>query len=786
MQKKLDIKYLKIYVRFYRKGEDMDLLLYNNTKRKYNDQITTQELFEEQAVLHNDKLSAIYRDAEITYNELNKKANQLARVLRKKGIKPGRIVGIMVKRSIDMLIGMMGILKAGGAYLPIDPKFPQTRIDYMLENSQAEILLTHSELDHVVNRNIEILHMDGDIYYEDDTNIENLNKSSDPAYIIYTSGSTGKPKGVVIPHRAVHNFICGITDIIDFSVDKIIVSLTTISFDIFVLESLLPLAKGLTIIIADPMTFSRDMEGKSAHIVQTTPSTMKLILNNPDNHKYLDTFTDILLGGEPFPKLLLDDLKQISKAKIYNMYGPTETTVWSMVKDLTECDEITIGMPIANTQICITNQDAKPVPYGEEGEICIAGDGVAIGYLYLDELTQQRFIPSVFYEGNSMYRTGDLGRYLPSGEIEFLGRIDSQVKVRGFRIELEEIECAMLKIPEIKECVVSTKKNKNDEKYLVGYYVADAVISNTYIIQNLKEMLPEYMIPGMYMQLNEIPLTPNGKTNKLALPDIDLKRPCLAVEYVTPETELEKKISNIWIDVLNIDKVGVLDNFFDLGGNSIQVSKVVNEINQTIDERVEVSMLFAYPTVKQLCKAMLDLGCEKIGIILENDFYCQETGKLSLEHNEFLLPEGVEKFESSLFVSVLMYLISDVSFSNDVEMVCNMGEGLRKVSCDFSNITDLESIMKLVENSYSLNKNLADSACRNDHVSGDQKILFKMFFDVDENNVDIDENEVCIHLSKCQSSAINVYYNSGILSQPKVEAFFDQFVEFITSLLEES
>lgn len=763
----------------------MDLLLYNNTKREYDEQITIQQLFEEQVILHNDKISAIYRDTELTYGELNKKANQLARLLRKKGIRPGTIVGIMVKRSIDMLIGMLGILKAGGCYLPIDPKFPQTRIDYMLENSKAEILLTHSELDQVVNCNIEILHMDGDIYHEEDTNIENLNKSSDPAYVIYTSGSTGKPKGVVIPHRAVHNFINGITDIIDFSVDKVIVSLTTISFDIFVLESLLPLAKGLTIIIADPMTFSRDMEGKSANIVQTTPSTMKLILNNPDNLKYLDSFTDILLGGEPFPKRLLEDLKQISKAKIYNMYGPTETTVWSMVKELTECDEITIGMPIANTQICITDQDAKPVPYGEEGEICIAGDGVAIGYLYLDELTKQRFIPSVFYEGNTMYRTGDLGKYLPSGEIEFLGRIDSQVKVRGFRIELEEIECAMLKIPEIKECVVSTKKNKNDEKYLVGYYVADEVISNTYIIQNLKEVLPEYMIPGMYMQLNEIPLTPNGKANKLALPDIDLKRPCLAVEYVTPETEMEKKIANIWIDVLNIDRVGVLDNFFDLGGNSIQVSKVVNEINQSIDERVEVSMLFTYPTVRQLSKAMLDLDCEKIGTILENDFYCQEAGKFNLVHNEFQLSEGAEKFESSLFVSVFMYLLSDVSFSSNVEMVCNMGEGLRKVSCDFTDITDLESIMNLVEASYAANTNFVDSAYRNSQVSDDQSILFNMLFDEDENHVDIGENEVCISLSQRKSS-INVYYNSGLLSKSKVEAFFDQFVEFIASLLEEA
>lgn len=773
---------------------EKELLKYNDTKRQYEKQKTIPMLFEEQVLKNPDKVAAVYRDEEITYDELNKKSNQLAALLREKGVKPNHIVGIMVKRSIHMLVGIMGVLKAGGCYLPIDPKFPENRIYYMLEDSKAALLITQSELNSSIQTDIDILNIDDDIYHGDGENLENVNKSTDISYVIYTSGSTGKPKGVMLTHQGVHNFICGITDKIDFNPNKVIASLTTISFDIFVLESLLPLAKGMTIVIADPMTFARDMGDKRVEMVQTTPSTMKLIISDEQNLKYLDSMTDIMLGGEPFPKTLLSELKKLVHSRIYNMYGPTETTVWSMIKELTNEDDVTIGYPIANTQICIVDDGYKPVSFGAEGEICIAGDGVALGYLYRKDLTEQRFIPDIFSEGRKMYRTGDLGKYLENGEIKFLGRIDSQVKVRGFRIELEEIENVLLKMPEIQECVISTKKNQNDEKYLIGYYIAEHEIAVTDIINFLKKTLPEYMIPGIYVKIDKIPLTPNGKVNHLALPVPEHKRPNLLTEFIEPKSDMECRIAKVWSNVLNIDKIGVLDNFFDLGGNSILVAQVYTVLNKQYENRLEIADMFSYPTIQKLCSYLQRDETKENQIILDSDFYQQSEGEFQIGHATFTIEESSAskiktylngKSEDIFYTAIYMYLVSGVAMNSRLQAYCGQSIEMRRICCDFTDMDDLEEIVEVLRKSYNEKKNISSIEKLHEVAFSDsQELLLTICFDKEIKEA-ISESEVRVQFIIEDSICIHVYFNEGKLKQSEIVQLFNQYVDFITSLSEE-
>lgn len=774
-------------------ADKQELLKYNNTKRIYEEEKTIPELFEEQVLNFKDKIAAEYRDDKITYGELNRKANQLARLLREKGVKPNGIVGIMVKRSIDMLIGIMGILKAGGCYLPIDPKFPQSRIDYMLEDSKATLLISQADLENSIHVNMEVIYMDEKIYEGDGENLPSVNKSTDMSYVIYTSGSTGKPKGVMLTHKGVHNFICGVIDRIDFNPNKTIASLTTISFDIFVLESLLPLTKGLTIVIADPMTFAKDAQGKKIEMIQTTPSTMKLIMKDKENLKYLDNLTDIMLGGEPFPKPLLEEIQEKVTAKIYNMYGPTETTVWSMIKELTNESEITIGYPIANTQIAIVDKNYNPVPFGQEGEICIAGDGVARGYLYREELTQERFICDIFADGKKMYRTGDLGKYLENGEIKFLGRIDSQVKVRGFRIELDEIQNVMSKMADIKECVISTKKNQRDEKYLIGYYIADNEIAVTNIIGFLKETLPDYMIPGIYMKIDKIPLTPNGKVNHLELPVPERKRPNLLNAFEEPKSTMEKELASIWSDELNIDEIGINDNFFDLGGNSILVAQVYAVLVKKY-EQLEIADLFSYPTINKLCQYIEKNDRNRKVIILDNNFYQKEELKFECIKSSYTIEAPIlQKIRNylgqkdvNLFVTAIyLYLLSDNMMNSKISAFCGISDKMQSISCDFTELDDLEKIVDLVIEQYEDQKDLLTlTEIREQSFTDSQGVVLTILFGENE-KVPIQENEIHVVLTVEEDMQISVYYNAGKLMESEINLFFEGVVNFIISLSEE-
>jgi tyrocidine synthetase-3 len=613
--------------------EEKQRLLYhlNNTARHYPAGKTIHCLLEEQA--ERTPHAAAVNDVTgscLTYRALNRRAGGLASLLRHRGVETGTIVGLMIRRSAELIVAIYGILKAGAAYLPIDPDYPQDRIEYMLKESRAGILLK-SEIRNPKSRyfkqisndrnsndrnraefplvlNFEHLNFETGcprrgLVSDFDIRISDLN-SANLAYVIYTSGSTGKPKGVMIRHRSVINFIEGITRIIDFSPGKAILALTTVSFDIFVLETLLPLSRGLRVVMADEkqqleMSLLEELIVNSrVDMLQATPTRMQLFAAAEPSSTCLRRLKEIMVGGEALPPDLLENLTTLTKARIYNMYGPTETTVWSTVRDLTDAGAVDIGRPIANTQIYILDQHHNLQPEGASGELCIGGDGLALGYLNRPELTAERF----FYRSNrtcTLYKTGDLARWLHNSNLQCLGRIDNQVKIRGFRVELEEIQSALNNHPGITDSVVLAVDTEKGNKSLCAYLVPSNAedLDITALRDHLGLKLPAYMVPSYFVTLEKIPLTPNGKVDRktLAKPTTENSlRPETA--YTPPQNEKQEKLALVWQDVLGLEQVGIDDNFIAVGGDSIKAIQVISRL-KGYGYKLDIAALFKHLTI---------------------------------------------------------------------------------------------------------------------------------------------------------------------------------------------
>ncbi len=578
------------------------------------------ELIEEQVMKNPNKVALEYKENCLTYQELNNMSNQLARRIKLLKVQPNDIVCIVINRSFQMLIGILGALKAGVAFLPIDPEFPQERIKYMLEDSKVRIIITQSELRDRVNFfNGETIYVDEQCLFDgDNSNLQKVTDASALAYVIYTSGSTGKPKGVMIEHKAIGNLLQGISRKIDISNQKTILALTTISFDIFVMETLIPLAIGLKIVIADeneqknPKLLSNLIINSKVDILQITPSRMQLLLNHNKSLACLRDLKIIMIGGEPISQVFLEKIKSYTEAKIFNMYGPTETTVWSTVSDLTESTCVNIGKPIINTQIYIVDENNSLVTEGTEGELCIGGNGLSRGYLYNPEATSEKFILNPFALGQMMYKTGDLARWLPDGNIEFIGRIDNQVKIRGYRIELEEVETFILKYKGIRQAVVSVWEGNENNKYLCAYVVSDEELLAMNLRDYLLKVLPDYMIPTYFIRLNNIPQTPNGKIDRKALP---VPEPVLlqSEQKIMVQHQEKSDVSSIELKIreiikdnidgtMTIEQIGVDRSLVDLGINSITLIKIIVSIEDEFKFEFGNEDLDAnkFPTLKSL------------------------------------------------------------------------------------------------------------------------------------------------------------------------------------------
>lgn len=492
---------------------------------------------------------------------------------------------IMMKRTPDLLFAICMLLEKGITYIPVDPEYPKERIQYIISNSGADSIITDMDFEFVLPNKA-----------------GNPVCTTDIAYILFTSGSTGTPKGVEVTREGLANFIDGISEIIDFSYGKSIACLTTVSFDIFFLESIMALYKGLTVVLADdneqrnPKLMARLIEDNNVDMIQMTPSRLQLLLNYDKELVCLKNVKEIMVGGEPLSLGLLNILHERTNAKIYNMYGPTETTIYSTVSDLTDKKIVDIGKPIMNTQIYIIDEKNNSTLNGTKGELCIGGKGLARGYLNMPGLTAERFVQNPFVTTERMYKTGDLARWLPDGNIEYLGRTDSQVKVRGYRIEMGEIEAVLLKHKFIKQAIVTVCQENNS--YLCAYYVSDEELLAADLKQYLGGFLPDYMIPSYYIRLDEVPQTPNGKIDRKALSDSGLKivfeTQQKKVKYQDKNQdathvgykvrEIIRNIIDIPILTEDIDEVNNLDN---LGINSITFIKIVVAIEMEFDFEFE-------------------------------------------------------------------------------------------------------------------------------------------------------------------------------------------------------
>lgn len=598
--------------------EEKNTLIYkwNKTKEDYGDIKSWIQLFEKQADRTPDAVAVICGKHNLSYRELDERSNRLAHYLISNGVGSESIVGIYIDRSIEMLVGLLGIHKAEAAYLPMDPIFPADRLAYMLEDAHVNIILSETKLSGALpdcSAKIICLDAEWDIISDfsaekpaDRSNAHNL------AYLIYTSGSTGKPKGVQIEQCSLINFLMSMVKKTELNERDALLAVTTLSFDIAGLELYLPLICGARVVIAerdDVTDGSRLAEMLQEHgigIMQATPATWKLLI---DSGWTGSSRLKILCGGEALPGDLANQLLDRC-SMLFNVYGPTETTIWSTISRVESgAGSISIGKPIANTQIYVLDKSMNPVPIGLPGELFIGGDGLARGYLNLPELTGEKFISDPFSkkEHARLYKTGDLVKYLPDGRLEFMGRMDNQVKVRGFRIELGEIETLLNQNIAVKESVVAAKEMIQGEKSLIAYIIPSQekeheLLSVEYLRKSLNSRLPDYMIPAAFIIMDSYPMTPNGKIDKKALPLPEGLRPQLGTNYKAPSNGTENAISSIWQEILKMDGVGVNDNFFDLGGHSLLLAQVRSKIEKVLNKEVSMMDLFKYPTISTLSR----------------------------------------------------------------------------------------------------------------------------------------------------------------------------------------
>lgn len=565
------------------------------------------KLFEIQVEKHPRKTAIVFENRQMNYSELNQKANLLALHVKARGAKVGDLIVIYTDRSFEMLIAVIAVLKAGCAYLPIDPKYPNYRTQFMIEDSRAKMILTQQKyLTRLSSFEIETIDIGVNFITDKEImNLQNNQNENSLAYVIYTSGSTGTPKGVCIEHKSVCNFIRGVCQTINFDTSSCILSFTTICFDIFFLETILPLTQGSKVVIANEREVysTEEILGIITHhgvnMLQATPSRVRMLLKEPESTKLFHQIKILMIGGEMFSVKLLNELRKFSLSRIYNMYGPTETTIWSSIKDLSYTDHITIGKPILNTQFYIVDREYCLQPIGVPGELCIAGEGLAKGYLDRETLTNERFVDNPFETRSKMYRTGDLAKWNTKGEVELIGRIDQQVKIRGYRVELEEIEAVINEFSENIEGIVAVHGDC-EEGYLCAYLVYNNEINVDKLREFLIDRLPDNMVPSMFVRLKQFPHTLNGKIDrKKMLVSNSITR--IEKAYVAPRDQLEEEIVRIWQEVLAKD-IGIDHSFFYLGGHSLNALTLLSKINEEIGVTISLKDFFLNPTIREIAK----------------------------------------------------------------------------------------------------------------------------------------------------------------------------------------
>jgi len=617
---------------------------WNNTQTDYPLNLCIHALFEAQVERTPDAVAVVFAGQQLTYQELNQRANQLAHHLQQLGVRPEELVGIYVERSLEMIVGLLGILKAGGAYVPLDPAYPQERLAFMLSDSQVAIVLTQQPLlANLPQHQAQVLCLDTDWETIRQNSVDNPVHCATPknlAYLIYTSGSTGLPKGVQIPHGAVVNFLTSMARQPGLTASDILLAITTISFDIAALELYLPLITGARVVLASRETATdgkkliQSLTASGATVMQATPATWRMLLAAGwQGSQELK----ILCGGEALPRDLAAQLL-VRGAAVWNLYGPTETTIWSTAYQLeaTQLEKslVPIGRPIANTTIYLLDSFGQPVPIGVPGELYIGGAGVARGYLNRPELTTQRFI--LHPVGGRLYKTGDLARYRSDGTLEYLGRTDYQVKLRGFRIELGEIEAVLSQHPAVAQAVAIVREDEPDNQYLAAYIVVQVPSADLTheLRQFFAQKLPHYMIPSAFVRLETLPLTPNGKVNRRDLPAPDVGNDYGQRTFVPPRNPVEEAVVGMWVQILGVEPVGIYDNFFELGGHSLLATQLISRLENCFEVELPLRRLFEEPTVAGLATAIQETLKSEAGQNAPPINRISRNGKLPLSFSQ--------------------------------------------------------------------------------------------------------------------------------------------------------
>ncbi|PMB24627.1 non-ribosomal peptide synthetase [Fischerella thermalis] len=592
------------------------LFKFNQTRTDYPQDTSLHQLFEQQVKLTPDSLALISEFEKVTYRQLNHRVNQLAHYLQKQGVTKETLVALCLERDLDMVVGILAILKAGGAYIPLDPSYPVERLNFMLWDSQASLLITKQEILEKLSLSTAQtvcldIHKD-EIAQESSENPINISSSDNLAYIIYTSGSTGTPKGVLGTHRGTVNGLHWLWKTYPFTQTEVCCQKTAISFVDSIWEIFAPLLRGIpTVIISnatilDPQLFIETLVRHKVTRIILVPSLLRLLLDNYSHLvKKLSQLKLWITSGEALSvKLVQSFQKLMPLAKLINLYGSSEVSANATYYDTSllpnPAHSVPIGRPINNTQIYVLNRDLQPTPIGVIGELYIGGDGLAKGYLNRSELTQERFIDSPFIPGEKLYKTGDLVRYLKDGNLEYLGRHDEQIKIRGFRVELGEIATVITQHPDIQESVVIASDDTQENQQLIAYVVTDKQDIAAQLLPYLQQKVPSYMLPSAFVVLDMLPLTPNGKVDKRALQNYEIIREVTNKSFVAPRNFTELSLVKLWENLLNASPIGVTDNFFDLGGHSFLAVRLMAQIQDRFGHNLPLSTLFENPTIEKL------------------------------------------------------------------------------------------------------------------------------------------------------------------------------------------
>jgi amino acid adenylation domain-containing protein len=599
---------------------------WNDTAREFPTAALVHQIFERQSALHTDAPALLFEDRTLTFEQINSRANQLARHLLRRGLEPEMRVGVMLPRTPDVLVALLAVFKAGGCYLPLDPEYPAERLAFMFDDAGASLLITDGSVrPHLAEHAARVISLDAEAEQLARLSTENPASEVRPeqlAYIIYTSGSTGRPKGVAVEHRQLLHTMQAAQEVLKLTEADCLPAIASFSFDISLLELLAaPLAGGRALLISTREALDAKGAQKvlgEATVLHAVPGLMRRFLSLAREEASGATtetrrrLRQLLVGGEAVaPELLAEMHAVFGSADVRVLYGPTEATIICASYEVSRESAVNhqmIGRPLANTLLRVLDRRGKLVPVGVEGEIYIGGEGLARGYWRRPALTAEKFVGDQYgaTAGARIYRTGDKGRYLPDGSVEFTGRVDEQVKVRGFRIELGEIESVLREHESVTEAVVIALEEKGSEKRLVAYVVAarDASRNVSELRSHLKERLPDYMIPSAFVYLEALPLTAHGKLDRGALPAPEAERPALAEAFLAPQTPTEKSLASLWTKLLGINRVGINDNYFELGGDSLLATQLVSQVRRVFEVELPLVELFRHPTLVELAASV--------------------------------------------------------------------------------------------------------------------------------------------------------------------------------------